>query len=39
MDSNNYEVVLLGHFALDNDIVDGVEKELIGSAVYYGALP
>jgi len=37
MDSNNYEVVLLGHFALDNDIVDGVEKELIGSAVYYGA--
>lgn len=37
MDSNNYEVVLLGHFALDNDIVDGVEKELIGGAVYYGA--
>jgi len=37
MDLKNYEVVLLGHFAIDNDVVNGVEKEVTGSAVYYGA--
>ncbi|HER23555.1 MAG TPA: hypothetical protein ENO17_00595 [Candidatus Atribacteria bacterium] len=34
-----YEVILLGHFAQDCDIIDGIEKEVIGSAVYYGAFP
>lgn len=37
MDLKDFEVVLLGHFAVDNDIVNGVEKEVIGSAVYHGA--
>ena len=37
MDLKNYEVVLLGHFALDNDVVNEVEKEVTGSAVYHGA--
>ena len=37
MDLKNFEVVLLGHFAIDNDVVNGIEKEITGSAVYYGA--
>lgn len=37
MDLKNFEVVLLGHFAIDNDVVNGVEKEVTGSAVYHGA--
>ena len=35
MDLKNFEVVLLGHFAIDNDVVNGIEKEITGSAVYY----
>jgi len=37
MKLKNFDVVLLGHFAIDNDVVDGVEKEVTGSAVYHGA--
>jgi len=37
MDLKNFEVVLLGHFAIDNDVVNGIEKVVTGSAVYYGA--
>lgn len=37
MDLKDFEVVLLGHFAVDKDIVNGIEKEVIGSAVYHGA--
>ena len=37
--SKEYEVILLGHFAKDYDIVNGIEKEVIGSAVYHGAFP
>jgi sugar/nucleoside kinase (ribokinase family) len=39
INSKEYEVVLLGHFAKDCEIVNGIEKEVIGSAVYYGAFP
>jgi len=39
MDLKNFEVVLLGHFAKSCDIINGIKKELIGSAVYYGAFP
>ncbi len=37
MNLKNFEVVLLGHFAIDNDVVNGIEKEVTGSAVYHGA--
>jgi len=37
MDLKNYDVVLLGHFAIDNDVINGVEKKVTGSAVYHGA--
>ncbi len=37
MKLKNFDVILLGHFAIDNDVVDGVEKEVTGSAVYHGA--
>ena len=37
MKLKNFDVALLGHFAIDNDVVDGVEKEVTGSAVYHGA--
>jgi len=37
MELKKFDVVLLGHFAIDNDVVNGIEKEVIGSAVYYGA--
>ena len=37
MKLKNFDIVLLGHFAIDNDVVDGVEKEVTGSAVYHGA--
>lgn len=37
MDLKNFEVVLLGHFAIDNDVINGIEKVVTGSAVYYGA--
>jgi len=39
MNLNNFDVILLGHFAKDVDVVDGKEKEVIGSAVYQGAFP
>lgn len=39
MNPKNYEVILLGHFAKDYDVVNGTGKEVIGSAVYYGAFP
>jgi len=37
MNLKNFDVILLGHFAIDHDVVNGIEKEVIGSAVYYGA--
>ena len=39
MISQKFDVVLPGHFAKDKDVVDGKEKNVLGSAVYYGAFP
>lgn len=39
MNLNKFDVILLGHFAKDVDVVDGKEKEVIGSAVYQGSFP
>jgi len=33
MISQKFDVVLLGHFAKDKDVVDGKEKNVLGSAV------
>jgi len=37
MELKKFDVILLGHFAIDNDVVNGIEKEVTGSAVYHGA--
>ncbi len=37
MASQDFDVILLGHFAKDEDIVDGKERDVLGGAVYYGA--
>ncbi|MEA3485154.1 MAG: PfkB family carbohydrate kinase [Candidatus Aerophobetes bacterium] len=39
MASQNFDVILVGHFAKDKDIVDGKERDVPGGAVYYGAFP
>jgi sugar/nucleoside kinase (ribokinase family) len=39
MASQDFDVVLLGHFAKDKNIVDGKERDVLGGAVYYGAFP
>ena len=33
-----YDLLMLGHFAVDRIIVDGVEETVSGGGVYYGAL-
>ncbi|RLE08154.1 carbohydrate kinase [Candidatus Aerophobetes bacterium] len=39
MTSYEFDVVLVGDFAKDEDIVDGRRRNLLGGAVYYGAFP
>ncbi len=39
MPPQNFDVVLLGHFAKDKDVIDGKERDVLGGAVYYGAFP
>lgn len=39
MPAQNFDVVLLGHFAKDKDVIDGKERDVLGGAVYYGAFP
>ena len=39
MPPRNFDVVLLGHFAKDKDVIDGKERNVFGGAVYYGAFP
>ena len=39
MASQDFDVVLVGHFAKDKDIIDGKERDVLGGAVYYGAFP
>lgn len=36
--SNDYDIVILGHIAKDIDEIDGVSKNSIGGAVYYGGI-
>lgn len=39
MISQRFDVVLVGHFARDKDVVNGEERNVLGGAVYYGAFP
>ncbi|MEA1965096.1 MAG: PfkB family carbohydrate kinase [Candidatus Aerophobetes bacterium] len=39
MVSQKFDVVLVGHFSKDKNLVDGEEKNRPGGAVYYGAFP
>lgn len=39
MDYQKFDVVLVGHFSKDKNVVDGEEKNVSGGAVYYGAFP
>jgi hypothetical protein len=39
MISQKFDVVLMGHFSKDKNVVDGEEKNLSGGAIYYGAFP
>ncbi len=39
MPPQNFDVVLLGHFTKDKDVIDGKERDVLGGAVYYGAFP
>jgi len=39
MPPQDFDVVLLGHFAKDKDVIDGKERDVLGGAVYYGAFP
>ncbi len=34
----SYDIVMLGHFARDLNVIDGVEKQESGGAVYYGSV-
>jgi len=34
----SFDIIILGHFAKDINIIGGVEKKAAGGAVYYGAL-
>ncbi len=34
----SYDMLFLGHFARDLNVIDGVEKQESGGAVYYGSV-
>jgi sugar/nucleoside kinase (ribokinase family) len=39
MISRKFDVVLVGHFSKDKNVVDGEEKNVPGGVIYYGAFP
>lgn len=39
MISQKFDVVLVGHFSKDKNVVNGEEKDVPGGAIYYGAFP
>ena len=36
---DNFDIVLMGHFARDREVVGGEETDMLGGAVYFGAFP
>ncbi|MEE9167273.1 MAG: PfkB family carbohydrate kinase [Candidatus Neomarinimicrobiota bacterium] len=34
----NFDIIILGHFAKDKLVIDGVKKNALGGAVYYGSM-
>ena len=34
----NFDIIILGHFAKDKVVIRGIESDVLGGAVYYGAM-